>query len=194
MSGPLPNALDVAESAYRLVDGVEWLEHAWVVERSLCHGSQSSTPGVRHSECRRFGARYLRCSGKRQREGTSGNFTRRELGAAKARELATEIAAGRNADLLAQNGARSELETIPAAGGAQHRALGNQRSEHAIASKMGANRSDVRAKIEDPADAGDDCGQRTDGREANGGGETLRRGRCAISTVPRSPSHSTVRR
>ena len=67
---------------------------------------------------------------------------------------------GRNGDLLTENRAHGEFETVPGAGNTQTRPGLDQRRQHRVERKMRADRVGIGGKIEYPSHPRDDLGQR----------------------------------
>jgi len=77
----------------------------------------------------------------------------RHRGAAEPRESPQQLPASFDGDLLAEDRARADLETLPPAGSAQPGTLRDERREEGILRQVRADGDDVRAEVEHTANA-----------------------------------------
>src|SRR5579862_5906794 len=104
-------------------------------------------------------------------------------------ELACQSPRRSYADMLSQNCPYRDLEAIPTAGSTQARTLRHQGSEHGIAGQMIVDGLDVGAKIEQPADPGNDGRQQPDIGETDAHSKALAIGQMSYFYASHGPIH-----
>ena len=79
----------------------------------------------------------------------------------------------RHRDLLPENGAHGEFESVPRAWNPEARTSSDQWRQHRVLAEMSADRHGIGGKIEDAANARDDRRQMPESRKANGRPEAV---------------------
>ena len=181
---PVAHPGDGAESRHRVLDRALGLEQARVESRRPGQSEQSLPSGGRHPEGGEIGRHHVVRGRKRERQPGVASLGNRHHTAAKARELACKLTAGRHGHLLPEHGAGGGLESIPGARGAQTGSRGNQRRQERVSREVRADRHDVRTQVEGATNAKHDGRKRAHVRKPDGHRET--RGLRQVGDLHRS--------
>src|SRR5216683_5584971 len=152
MRRPFADAANVAQPRDRVLDGGERLEEMGIRQSRLGEREEGGLARAGHAEGGKIGRRDLGGARKGAGEGGIAALLDRYRRAAQLHELAGETPTGLDRDLLTQHGAHRQLEAVPAARRAQAGPFRDQRRQQRILRQMRADRRDIGAKIEDPAD------------------------------------------